>query len=136
MLSQHGLKNFVPTPLYDILQKLCNSLNRIKQAPSYLSAIDNAIVYLCERSAKAGEGRLLYSMDVCVLNRLHFSGRRMLYKRWKAFLLREAQVRRSSEKASRLAFRGIELDFRRRPSGGVCKPPYAAGGVTASGGER
>jgi hypothetical protein len=64
MLSQHGLKNFVPTPLYDILQKLCNSLNRIKQMPQQLSAIDNAESECCVHSAKAGEGHLLYSMDV------------------------------------------------------------------------
>ena len=45
-------------------QRPTKTNNRIKQAPPVRSAIDNAIVYLCVRSAKAGEGRLLYSMDV------------------------------------------------------------------------
>ena len=50
--------------------------------------------------------------------------------------MKELQARKPSEQAGRLAFRGKEMDFRLRPSGGVCKPPYAAGRGNAFGGER
>ncbi|AHM59097.1 hypothetical protein D770_04185 [Flammeovirgaceae bacterium 311] len=42
--------------------------NRIKQAPSCHSAIDNEGSQFCELYVKAGEGRLLYSMDVVRYN--------------------------------------------------------------------
>ncbi|AHM59244.1 hypothetical protein D770_04885 [Flammeovirgaceae bacterium 311] len=44
--------------------------NRIKQMPPARSAIDNPESNLCVHSANGGEGHLLFSTDVCVLNRL------------------------------------------------------------------